>query len=168
MNVSQQTSDIFDGTPNSGGGSVAGPSSRDDYNNNCNFCLDSIALTLDVNFEIWLRYDSRSETHNNRRQFRDAVLGDMASRHRVQGHSVQIIKVESVEASENRRQAVSRLQVTVPAGAAIPPQALPESATSKLCRRRQPGRSGAEELTAGEVVDRVPGPDHVQEEDYPE
>ncbi|EDS36335.1 ccr4-not transcription complex [Culex quinquefasciatus] len=68
------------------------------------------ALTLDVNFEIWLRYDSRSETHNNRRQFRDAVLGDMASRHRVQGHSVQIIKVESVEASENRRQAVSRLQ----------------------------------------------------------
>ncbi|EDS39973.1 60S ribosomal protein L18a [Culex quinquefasciatus] len=54
----------------------------------------------------------------------------MASRHRAQGHSIQIIKVESVEASENRRHAVSRLQVTVPAGAAIPPQALPESATS--------------------------------------
>ncbi|EDS35148.1 conserved hypothetical protein [Culex quinquefasciatus] len=43
-------------------------------------------------------------------KFRDAVLGDMASRHRAQGHSIQIIKVESVEASENRRHAVSRLQ----------------------------------------------------------
>ncbi|XP_062563399.1 large ribosomal subunit protein eL20 [Armigeres subalbatus] len=63
------------------------------------------------NFGIWLRYDSRSGTHNMYREYRDLTVGgavtqcysDMASRHRARAHSIQIIKVESVEASKTRR-----------------------------------------------------------------
>uniref|UniRef100_A0A8D8CBJ6 (northern house mosquito) hypothetical protein n=1 Tax=Culex pipiens TaxID=7175 RepID=A0A8D8CBJ6_CULPI len=68
-------------------------------------------------------------------QFRDAVLGDMASRHPRPldpGHQGRV-----GGGLQEPPSTVSLLQVTVPAGAAIPPQALQESATSKLCRRRR-------------------------------
>lgn len=46
------------------------------------------------NFGIWLRYDSRSGTHNMYREYRDLTVGgavtqcysDMASRHRARAH----------------------------------------------------------------------------------
>lgn len=63
------------------------------------------------NFGIWLRYDSRSGTHNMYREYRDLTVGgavtqcyrDMGARHRARAHSIQIIKVESVAASKTRR-----------------------------------------------------------------
>jgi len=63
------------------------------------------------NFGIWLRYDSRSGTHNMYREYRDLTIGgavtqcyrDMASRHRARAHSIQIIKVEPVAADKTRR-----------------------------------------------------------------
>jgi len=50
------------------------------------------------NFGIWLRYDSRSGTHNMYREYRDLTVGgavtqcysDMASRHRARAHSIQV------------------------------------------------------------------------------
>ncbi|KAJ9599534.1 hypothetical protein L9F63_010006, partial [Diploptera punctata] len=68
------------------------------------------------NFGIWLRYDSRSGTHNMYREYRDlSVSGavtqcyrDMGARHRARAHSIQIIKVEQVKASNCRRPLVKQ------------------------------------------------------------
>lgn len=53
------------------------------------------------NFGIWLRYDSRSGTHNMYREYRDlSVSGavtqcyrDMGARHRARAHSIQVITI---------------------------------------------------------------------------
>lgn len=50
------------------------------------------------NFGIWLRYDSRSGTHNMYREYRDLTVGgavtqcyrDMGARHRARAHSIQV------------------------------------------------------------------------------
>ncbi|XP_013382035.1 60S ribosomal protein L18a [Lingula anatina] len=63
------------------------------------------------NFGIWLRYDSRSGTHNMYREYRDLTVAgavtqcyrDMGARHRARAHSIQIIRVQTVEASKCRR-----------------------------------------------------------------
>ena len=68
------------------------------------------------NFGIWLRYDSRSGTHNMYREYRDlSVSGaitqcyrDMGARHRARAHSIQIIKVEVVKAANCRRPQVKQ------------------------------------------------------------
>merc|ERR1712098_564042 len=54
------------------------------------------------NFGIWLRYDSRSGTHNMYREYRDLTVNsaitqcyrDMGARHRARAHSIQIIRCE--------------------------------------------------------------------------
>merc|ERR1712170_168855 len=68
------------------------------------------------NFGIWLRYDSRSGTHNMYREYRDLTLTgavtqmyrDMGARHRARAHSIQIIRCEPVAASKTRRPAVQQ------------------------------------------------------------
>lgn len=63
------------------------------------------------NFGIWLRYDSRSGTHNMYREYRDLTTAaavtqcyrDMGSRHRARAHSIQIIRVEPIDAKKCRR-----------------------------------------------------------------
>ena len=50
------------------------------------------------NFGIWLRYDSRSGTHNMYREYRDLTVcsavtqcyRDMGARHRARAHSIQV------------------------------------------------------------------------------
>ncbi|XP_017777888.1 PREDICTED: 60S ribosomal protein L18a-like [Nicrophorus vespilloides] len=79
------------------------------------------------NFGIWLRYDSRSGTHNMYREYRDLTVSggvtqcyrDMGARHRARAHSIQIIKVEVVAASACRRPQVkqfhdSKIQFPLP------------------------------------------------------
>ena len=52
------------------------------------------------NFGVWLRYDSRSGTHNMYREYRDLTVSaaitqcyrDMGARHRARAHSIQIIR----------------------------------------------------------------------------
>ena len=52
------------------------------------------------NFGIWLRYDSRSGTHNMYREYRDLTVSaaitqcyrDMGARHRARAHAIQIIR----------------------------------------------------------------------------
>ncbi|KAF5277433.1 hypothetical protein FQA39_LY06246 [Lamprigera yunnana] len=68
------------------------------------------------NYGIWLRYDSRSGTHNMYREYRDlSVSGavtqcyrDMGARHRARAHSIQVIKVEAIKASACRRPQVKQ------------------------------------------------------------
>ncbi|XP_050307874.1 60S ribosomal protein L18a-like [Anthonomus grandis grandis] len=68
------------------------------------------------NFGIWLRYDSRSGTHNMYREYRDLSISgavtqcyrDMGARHRARTHSIHIIKVEQVKAADTRRAQVKQ------------------------------------------------------------
>ncbi|KAI8615387.1 ribosomal L18ae/LX protein domain-containing protein [Chytriomyces sp. MP71] len=63
------------------------------------------------NFGIWLRYDSRSGTHNMYKEYREltrtaavaACYQDMASRHRARFSNIHIIKVATVKAADVRR-----------------------------------------------------------------
>lgn len=63
------------------------------------------------NYGIWLRYDSRSGTHNMYREYRDLTLtgavsqlyDEMAGRHRTRPRSIQIIRTATVKASELKR-----------------------------------------------------------------
>merc|ERR1712140_130486 len=56
------------------------------------------------NFGIWLRYNSRSGTHNMYREYRD-----MGARHRARAHAIQIIKVEPVAAKDCRRPLIKQM-----------------------------------------------------------
>jgi len=70
------------------------------------------------NFGIWIRYDSRSGTHNMYKEFRelsrtDAVKSlyqDMAARHRARFRSIQILRVVEIEkTSDVRRPYIKQL-----------------------------------------------------------
>merc|ERR1712169_79611 len=69
------------------------------------------------NFGIWLRYDSRSGTHNMYREYRDLSVKaaitqcyrDMGARHRARAHAIQIIKVEPVAAKDCRRPLIKQM-----------------------------------------------------------
>ncbi|KZV59840.1 60S ribosomal protein L18A [Peniophora sp. CONT] len=63
------------------------------------------------NFGIWIRYDSRSGTHNMYKEFRElsratavkALYQDMAARHRARFRSIQILRVVEIEKTEDVR-----------------------------------------------------------------
>merc|ERR1712125_185148 len=63
------------------------------------------------NYGIWLRYNSRSGTHNMYREFRDVSLtgavsqlyDEMAGRHRARPRSIQIIRTATVAAKDLKR-----------------------------------------------------------------
>ncbi|CAG8603690.1 5582_t:CDS:2, partial [Paraglomus brasilianum] len=69
------------------------------------------------NFGIWLRYDSRSGTHNMYKEYRElsrtdaveAAYQDMAARHRARFSSIQIIRVATVTAANVRRPYIKQL-----------------------------------------------------------
>ncbi|KAF2719835.1 ribosomal L18ae protein family [Polychaeton citri CBS 116435] len=63
------------------------------------------------NFGIWIRYDSRSGTHNMYKEYRElsrtdaveSMYQDMAARHRARFRSISILKVVQVEKTEDLR-----------------------------------------------------------------
>jgi len=69
------------------------------------------------NFGIWVRYDSRSGTHNMYKEFRemtrsaavDACYKDMAARHRARFRSIHIIKVEEIASKDVKRAYISQI-----------------------------------------------------------
>ena len=72
------------------------------------------------NFGIWIRYDSRSGTHNMYKEYRemsrteavDALYQDMAARHRSRFRQIHILKVVEVEKSADiRRPYIKQLLV---------------------------------------------------------
>ena len=70
------------------------------------------------NYGIWLKYNSRSGTHNMYREYRDTTLTgaidtmymDMAGRHRSRSKSIQIIRTAVVKSKDVKR--VSLLDFT--------------------------------------------------------
>ncbi|KAF9069773.1 ribosomal L18ae/LX protein domain-containing protein [Rhodocollybia butyracea] len=72
------------------------------------------------NFGIWLRYDSRSGTHNMYKEYRDltradavkSMYQDMAARHRARFRSIHILRVVEIEKNEDvRRPYIKQLMV---------------------------------------------------------
>lgn len=69
------------------------------------------------NFGVWLRYDSRSGTHNMYKEFREmsradavkACYQDMAARHRARFSSIHIIKIAELETAQVRRPYIQQL-----------------------------------------------------------
>merc|ERR1712193_333016 len=69
------------------------------------------------NFGTWIRYNSRSGTHNMYREYRDITVtgaitqcyNDMAARHRARASSIQILKVEGIPASKCRRPHIKQM-----------------------------------------------------------
>merc|ERR1712134_27912 len=67
--------------------------------------------TVVKNFGIWVRYDSRSGTHNMYREYRDTMTAgavtqcyrDMGARHRARPGSIQILKVAAIASSQCKR-----------------------------------------------------------------
>jgi len=63
------------------------------------------------NYAIWIKYDSRSGTHNMYREYRDLTLtgavdqlySEMAGRHRARFRSIQIIRTGVVAAKDTKR-----------------------------------------------------------------
>ncbi|CED85540.1 60s ribosomal protein l20 [Phaffia rhodozyma] len=63
------------------------------------------------NFGVWLRYDSRSGTHNMYKEYRDlsrtdcveSLYQDMAARHRARFRSIHILRVAEIEKKEDVR-----------------------------------------------------------------
>merc|ERR1719293_394099 len=69
------------------------------------------------NYAIWLRYESRTNTHNMYKEFRDVTINgavgklysEMAGRHRAQPGSIQIINSAVIPASKCRRDHVMEM-----------------------------------------------------------
>jgi len=72
------------------------------------------------NFAIWLRYDSRSGSHNMYREYRDLTTAgavtqlyrDMGARHRARAHSIQVMRVEEIAAAKCRRPNITQFHNT--------------------------------------------------------
>merc|ERR1719281_34128 len=75
------------------------------------------APTKVSNYGIWLRYESRTDTHNMYKEFRDVSINgavgklyqEMAGRHRSNPGSIQIINTAILKASECRRDHVTEM-----------------------------------------------------------
>merc|ERR1711981_56299 len=69
------------------------------------------------NYGIWLRYESRTDTHNMYKEFRDITINgavsqmfaEMAGRHRAQPGSIQIINTAVLPANKCRRDHVKEM-----------------------------------------------------------
>jgi len=75
------------------------------------------APTKVKNYGIWLRYESRTDTHNMYKEFRDVTINgavsqlysEMAGRHRANPGSIQIINAAVLKASQCRRDHVTEM-----------------------------------------------------------
>jgi large subunit ribosomal protein L18Ae len=69
------------------------------------------------NYAIWIKYNSRSGTHNMAKEFRDTTLNgainslyqDMAGRHRTRAKSLQIIKTAILPAKDCKRTSTTQM-----------------------------------------------------------
>merc|ERR1712006_62139 len=66
------------------------------------------APTKVKNYGIWLRYESRTDTHNMYKEFRDVtingavsqLISEMAGRHRAEAESIQILRTAVLKKEE--------------------------------------------------------------------
>lgn len=72
------------------------------------------------NFGIWLRYDSRTGTHNMYKEYREMTRAaavascyqDLAARHRARFSNIQVIKVSELKNAEVRRPYIKQLMTS--------------------------------------------------------
>jgi len=77
----------------------------------CNEIFEKDDTTV-KNYGVWIRYQSRVGFHNAYKEYRettmnaavDALYTEMASRHRVRSHALQIIKIAEVANEDVRRE----------------------------------------------------------------
>jgi len=97
------------------------------------------------NFGIWIRYDSRSGTHNMYKEYRemsrteavDALYQDMAARHRARFRSIHILKVvELTKTDQVRRPYIKQL---ISKGLKFPlPHRVPKTGSKNLYSYTRP------------------------------
>ncbi|KAI8629685.1 ribosomal L18ae/LX protein domain-containing protein [Xylariaceae sp. FL1651] len=97
------------------------------------------------NFGIWIRYDSRSGTHNMYKEYRElsrtaaveALYQDMAARHRARFRSIHILRVVEIEKTEDiKRPYIKQL---VSKGLSFPlPHRIPRISNSKIFSATRP------------------------------
>ncbi|CUS12053.1 unnamed protein product [Tuber aestivum] len=97
------------------------------------------------NFGIWIRYDSRSGTHNMYKEYRelsrtDAVQSlyqDMAARHRARFRSIHILKVVEIEKAADVRRPYLKQLITK--GLKFPlPHRVPRAVGTKVFSAKRP------------------------------
>ncbi|KAF3399154.1 60S ribosomal protein L20-B [Talaromyces pinophilus] len=97
------------------------------------------------NFGIWLRYDSRSGTHNMYKEFRElsrtdaveSLYQDMAARHRARFGSIHILRVVEIEDSESIRRPYIKQLLTK--GLKFPlPHRVPAQSSKKVFAYKRP------------------------------
>lgn len=97
------------------------------------------------NFGIWIRYDSRSGTHNMYKEYRElsrtaaveTLYQDMAARHRARFRSIHILKVAVVEKTEDVKRPYIK-QLLTPKLKFPLPHRLPSSIGGKIFSTKRP------------------------------
>ncbi|KAF2435465.1 ribosomal protein L18ae [Tothia fuscella] len=97
------------------------------------------------NFGIWIRYDSRSGTHNMYKEYRElsrcdaveSLYQDMAARHRARFRSIHILKVIEVEKTDDLRRPYMKQLVTKNLKFPLPHR-IPKAATKKIFAANRP------------------------------
>ncbi|KAK1764846.1 60S ribosomal protein L20 [Phialemonium atrogriseum] len=98
------------------------------------------------NFGIWIRYDSRSGTHNMYKEYRemsrtdavDALYQDMSSRHRARFRSIHILRVAELEKSDDIKRPYIKQLLTKNLKFPLPHR-VPKINTRKLYSAKRPG-----------------------------
>ncbi|KAK4451667.1 putative 60s ribosomal protein l20 protein [Podospora aff. communis PSN243] len=97
------------------------------------------------NFGIWIRYDSRSGTHNMYKEYREtsrtaaveALYSDMAARHRARFRSIHILRVVEIEKSDDVKRPYIKQLITK--GLSFPlPHRVPKISTKKIFSAKRP------------------------------
>ncbi|KAF6528973.1 hypothetical protein ACKLNR_007676 [Fusarium oxysporum f. sp. zingiberi] len=97
------------------------------------------------NFGIWIRYDSRSGTHNMYKEYRElsrtdaveSLYSDMAARHRARFRSIHILRVVEIEKTEDIKRPYIR-QLTQK-GLSFPlPHRITKENTKKIFSAKRP------------------------------
>lgn len=97
------------------------------------------------NFGIWIRYDSRSGTHNMYKEYRElsrtaaveALYSDMAARHRARFRSIHILRVVEIEKNEDVKRPYLKQLITKNLSFPLPHR-VPKIPTSKIFSAKRP------------------------------
>ncbi|KAL6713785.1 60S ribosomal protein L20B [Lecanora helva] len=98
------------------------------------------------NFGIWIRYDSRSGTHNMYKEYRemsrteavDALYQDMAARHRARFRSIHILKVVEIERTDDVKRPYIKQLLTKDLKFPLPHRVAKTNSKSKLFAAHRP------------------------------
>jgi len=97
------------------------------------------------NFGVWIRYDSRSGTHNMYKEYRtlsrttaiEALYLDMAARHRARFRSIHVLKVVEIEKTADLRRPYLK-QLTTKDLAFPLPHRVPKAVSRKIFAAHRP------------------------------